>query len=61
MPSTEEETQINQAFSVVEQFSKIFVKNYPLVIKNGFYSVKMQSDVDDKFPYEIVFEVRAKK
>jgi hypothetical protein len=61
MDSNEEETQIIQAFCAIEQFAKIFAKNYPLVFKNGVYSTKMYPDIAANFPYEVVIETKVKK
>ena len=61
MCSNEEETQIVQAFCAIEQFTKIFAKNYPLVFKNGVYSTKAYPDLAGTFPYEVVIETKVKK
>ncbi len=61
MCSEEEEAQINQAYCAIEQFTKLFVKNYPLAFKNGVYSTKVNPDADGSFPYEVVLEIKAKK
>jgi hypothetical protein len=61
MSSTEEETQCIQASCTLEQFTKIFVKNYPLIFKNGSYSAKLFPDMDGKFPYEVILEIRVKQ
>lgn len=61
MRSQEEENQIIQAFSAIEEFTKIFAKNYPLVFKNGDYAIRIYPKSDRGFPYEVILEIKEKK
>lgn len=61
MSLTDEEIQNIQASCTLEQFTKIFVKNYPLIFKNGCFSTKISAHADRKFPYDVVLEIRIKE
>lgn len=57
----QDENQDIQALQAVEHFVKIFVKNYPLVIRDGKYCVTVLPDAAQAFPYEVIFEITKKQ
>jgi hypothetical protein len=61
MSSIDKESQIIQAYSAIEQFTKLFAKNYPLVFKDGAYTTKVYPDTAGSFPYEVLLEIKIKK
>jgi hypothetical protein len=61
MPSETEENQFTQAKHALQEFIKIFVKEYPLVFKDGSGGIKINPSTQQPFfPYEATLEVRKK-
>ncbi len=58
--NSQEENQIVQATDSLKNFIKIFVKNYPLVFKDGHYDAKINPSTDKSFPYEVSIEIKRK-
>jgi hypothetical protein len=58
--SPQEENQIVQATESLKNFIKIFVKNYPLVFKDGSYAAKINPSNDKSFPYQVSIEIKKK-
>lgn len=60
MNKQEEDAQVIRAQEAIKEFTKIFVKNYPLVFKNGSFVWKAQPTKNDHFPYEVSVEIKVK-
>jgi hypothetical protein len=55
-----DENQTLQATEALQNFIKIFAKNYPLVFKDGVYSAKLKASNDKSFPYQVTIEIKKK-
>jgi len=59
MPSEEEETELIQAISALEEFVKILVKEYPLVFKDGSGAITLGPSIEKQFfPYEASLKIK---
>ncbi len=58
MRSQDKEAQIIQAQEAIKEFTKIFVKNYPLVFKEGKFVLKVEPTTDERFPYEVSVKIK---
>lgn len=58
--TSHEENQKVLAAEALKNFIKIFVKNYPLVFKDGVYSAKIKPSTDKSFPYHVSMEIKKK-
>jgi hypothetical protein len=62
MVSDEEATQFNQAMHDLEEFTKMFVKKYPLLFKHGYCGIKVHPSIQHPFfPYEASLEITIKE
>lgn len=61
MPSESEEMQFVQAMQTLSNFVKVFVKEYPLVFRNGSGGIKVNPSMQPFFPYEVYLEIKKKE
>lgn len=60
MNKQDEEAQVIQAQEAIKEFTKIFMKNYPLVFKNGRFIWKTTPSRDKLFPYTVSVDIKVK-
>ena len=58
MRKQEVEAQVIHAQEAIIEFTKIFVKNYPLVFKEGKFVLKVEPTDDERFPYEVSVKIK---
>jgi hypothetical protein len=62
MVSVEETTQFFQTMHDLDEFTKMVVKKYPLLFKNGFGGIKIHPSIQHPFfPYEASLEITIKE
>ena len=62
MPSDEEERQFLEAMHDLEEFTRLFVKKYPKLFKNGYCGMKAHSSIQHPFfPFDVFLEIKEQR